>query len=260
MATAAGDAGALLAPFLARPDRAGVVTDFDGTLAPIVDDPAESRPLPGSVDVLHALADRYARVAVVSGRPAEFLARHLGIGSGSRLTASGLYGLETVDGSRTSSHPDAEGWRAVVAEVAARADAGAPPGLRVERKGLSVTVHYRTAPETGEWAREFAAREAARTGLVVHPARMSEELRPPVPVDKGSVVRDMAVGLDAVCFLGDDRGDLPAFAALDELAAGGAHAVKVAVTSPEAPPALLAAADLVVDGPPGALAFLRRLL
>jgi trehalose 6-phosphate phosphatase len=55
-----------------------VFVDFDGTLAPIVDIPEEARPLPGAAAVLGRLADRYARVAVISGRPVAFLVEHLG--------------------------------------------------------------------------------------------------------------------------------------------------------------------------------------
>jgi trehalose 6-phosphate phosphatase len=62
-----------------------------------------------------------------------------------------------------------------------------------------------------------------------------------------------------VVVAGDDLGDLPAFAAAAQLAAAGGEALRVAVRSAEAPPALLAAADLVVDGPPGLLDLLRRL-
>ncbi|HET7722531.1 MAG TPA: trehalose-phosphatase, partial [Acidimicrobiales bacterium] len=84
----------LLAPFRDDPDRTGVFTDFDGTLAPIVEDPAAARPLPGVVDALAALAGRYGRVGVISGRPASFLAEHLG---GRGVFLSGLYGLEFVE-------------------------------------------------------------------------------------------------------------------------------------------------------------------
>jgi trehalose 6-phosphate phosphatase len=89
---------------------------------------------------------------------------------------------------------------------------------------------------------------------------MSYELRPPVERDKGTVVADLAAGRGQVCFLGDDRGDLSAFDALDRLAATGVSAVRIGVSSEEAPAELLDRADLVVDGPEGALAVLRALL
>jgi trehalose 6-phosphate phosphatase len=82
-----------------------------------------------------------------------------------------------------------------------------------------------------------------------------------VPSDKGDAVRRVVVESGARAFVvaGDDLGDLPAFAAAVELTAEGADGLKVAVRSAEAPPALLAAADVIVDGPPGLLAFLRQL-
>ena len=247
----------LVAPFRADPAGSAVFSDFDGTLAPIVDDPAAALPLPGVVDELARLAGIYGRVGVISGRPAAFLHAHLG---GRGLYLSGLYGLErATDDGEIQAVPEAERWRPVVEEVVARAAADLSPGAGVERKGLSVTVHYRTAPVLEPELRAWAGREAAATGLVVHPARMSYELRPPVERDKGSVLAEAAEGRRQVCFLGDDRGDLSAFDTLDRLAAAGAAVVRVGVVSPEAPEELLARADVVVEGPEGSLSFLRAL-
>ena len=252
---------ALLAPFLAAPHRAGVLTDFDGTLSPIVEEPASARPLPEAVDVLHRLAARYARVAVVSGRPAAFLAQRLRAAAAPGLVLSGLYGMEYAQGDQVTTNPLAEEWRVVVHRVACEAEEQAPPEVHVERKGLSVTLHYRTCPEQAVWVRTWTEAQAARTGLLVHPARMSDELRPPVEIDKGTVVAELAAGLSAVCFLGDDVGDLPAFAALDRLRdKDGVATLKVVVASPEAPRALIDEGDVVVDSPAAALDVLERLL
>ena len=244
----------VLAPLLADPARAAVLTDFDGTLSPVVDDPAAAAGLPGTADVLRALTGRFAVVAVVSGRPAGFLLDRLGPG----LRLSGLYGLEEVDADgHLTVAAAAAGWAPVVAGSIAAAVAALGP--LVESKGLSLTLHHRTAPERAAEVRAWAAAEAARTGLVVRPAKASVELHPPVDVDKGTVVLAAAAGLDAACFLGDDVGDLPAFDALDRLATAGVRTVRVGVRTEEAPPDLLARADLVVDGPEGALAVLRHL-
>ena len=245
----------LLAPFIEHPETAGVLTDFDGTLSPIVDDPAAARPLDGAVEVLRRCAARFGRAAVISGRPVAFLAEHLD----TSLHLSGLYGLERLDGGTLVEHPEAARWRAVVAAAADRAESDGPSGTGVERKGLSLTLHFRTRPDLEPAVVAFAEAEAARSSLVLRRAKASVELHPPVEADKGSAVLALAEGLDAVCFLGDDVGDLPAFDALDDLAARGVHTLRVAVRTEEAPAAMLERADLVVDGPEGALDLLRRL-
>ena len=88
---------------------------------------------------------------------------------------------------------------------------------------------------------------------------MSLELHPPVTVDKGTVVEERSDGLRSVAYIGDDVGDLPAFAALDRLAERGIAVVKVAVRTPDASDPLLAQAHHLVDGPEGALDLLRSL-
>jgi trehalose 6-phosphate phosphatase len=252
----------LTAPFRAAPDRAAVLVDFDGTVSNIVLDAADARPAPGAVDVLHRLADRYGVVAVVSGRPVSFLVEHLGAeGRPGRLVLSGLYGLErsSPDGDVTVI-PGADRWRSLVEKAATAAESQLAPDVAVERKGLTVTLHVRPHPERAAEVASWAQSEADRTGLVLHPARMSFELRPPVRADKGTVVYQLAHGLNPVCFIGDDLGDLPAFDVLDKWRRAGADVVKVAVRSDEAPAELLERSDLQVEGPAGVLDFLQALL
>jgi trehalose 6-phosphate phosphatase len=119
----------------------------------------------------------------------------------------------------------------------------------VEDKGVSVTVHWRQAPASGDRVGEFARAWSGRTGLVLQSGRMAVEFRPPVDIDKGTVVERVARGTAAACFAGDDAGDLAAFAALDRLALGGTQTVRVAVVDDETPPELVAAADVVAHGP-----------
>lgn len=237
-----------LAPLSADPAGACLLCDCDGTLAPIVEDPAAAAPLRAAVEALHALAGRLGRVAVVSGRPAAWL--HSAFGDG--LVLSGLYGLEQVeaDGAgRVVVLPEAEPWKEVVAEVAERAEAEAPAGVLVERKGLSVTLHHRTAPDEQPWVERFAAEHGGATGLEASRGKASIELRPPLDVDKGTAVRRLVEGFAAVAYIGDDAGDLPAFAVLDELAEAGTATVKLVVDSAELPDEVRAAADVLVAGP-----------
>lgn len=245
----------VLASVRAHGSRAGICADFDGTLAAIVDEPADARPLDGVPELLDELSRRYGVVAVLSGRPVAFLQALL---PGS-VVLSGLYGLEVVRGGVRVDHPLGGMWREVVDDVVTVAHASGPDGMRVEPKGLSLTLHYRGRPDLEPQVLAFAERQAARSGLTVRRARMSVELHPPIDADKGTALRELTEGLSAVCFLGDDRGDLPAFAALDELAASGVATVRVAVRSDESPAELLDAADMVVDGPEGARALLGEL-
>jgi trehalose 6-phosphate phosphatase len=241
-------------------DRSGAVllSDFDGTLAPIVSDPMTARPLPGVPDLLRRLAGQLTVVGVVSGRPAEFLATRLaGVGDGVHLV--GLYGLEWVTGGAVHHLAEADPWYGPAAEAAAAARAEVPPGAGVEPKGPLLTLHWRNAPGAREWATTFAAKWSGRTGLVAQPGRMSIELHPPIEVDKGTVVERLAAGCSVATFAGDDTGDLAAFAALERVGAAGATVTKVAVADPESPSALVARADLVLPGPAAFVDLLQRL-
>jgi trehalose 6-phosphate phosphatase len=177
------------------------------------------------------------------------------------LVLFGQHGLERVSGGRRDVDPRVEQWREAV-EAAAREAEAELPALVVERKGgIAVNLHWRTVPE---WAAEGGAlgrQLAARHGLAAFPMRMGIELRPPVPVNKGTVVAELAADRHAALFAGDDHGDLAGFTALDRLVAEGRldSAVRVAVRSEEAPSDLLEAADYQVDGPAGLVALLARL-
>ena len=198
----------------AEPAHGALFLDFDGTLAAIVEDPAEARPLPGVPALLAELAGPFALVAVVSGRPTAFLGEMLGEPAG--VTLAGLYGLE-----RALHGPEHALWLAVIDQVVAEARAEAPEGVYVEPKGLTITLHWRHAPERRDWVLAFAERQHARHGLAVHEGRAERELRPPIDVDKGTVVRQLAAEharqLRSAAVFGDDMGDLPAFAAVGEL-------------------------------------------
>jgi trehalose 6-phosphate phosphatase len=245
-------------PFVEAPERSVVVVDFDGTLAPIVDDPALARPLPDAVGALGRLTRRLRRVAVVSGRPVDFLRRHL---PDPGPDIFGQYGLERLEAGRVVILPAAREWMPAVAEAARRAEA-ALPGLHVERKGgVAVTLHWRRSPALESDALGLGRQLATELGLTAQPGRLALELRPPLPVDKGTVAEELADGAHAALVAGDDHGDLPFFDALDRLIAAGRleRGLRVAVASPEAPPALLERADHQVDGPSGLLALLEQL-
>lgn len=244
---------------MADPSSTAILTDFDGTLAPIITDPAAVRPLPGIGSTLNRLASQFGLVAVVSGRPVAFLSERLAVVD--EVALVGLYGLER-SGARGEVivEPEAEKWRSVVEHAARRLKEELPADVTVESKGLTVAVHWRSVPAMAGIAAAAVEREAAGTGLKAHPGRMNLELRPPMDIDKGSAVGALVPGYSAACFVGDDLGDLPAFAALDRAsAAEGIFTVAIAAVDDESPPEMEAAADVVVSGPQGALDVLRWL-
>jgi trehalose 6-phosphate phosphatase len=234
-------------PLLDAPEAAGVFTDFDGTLSEIVDEPEDARPVPGAVEALTALASVIGRVGVLSGRSVAFLEPMFP----STMLLAGLYGLERLHDGQRTDHPLGGSWREVIDDVASVSRARGPAGMKVEAKGLSLTLHYRGRPRLEPRVRAFAEAQAVRSGLECRPARMSYELHPPIPADKGSALVELSEGLTAVAFIGDDVGDLRAFDALDLLAGTGVHTVRVAVRSVEESAELVARADVVVDDPFG---------
>lgn len=252
---------------LDRPAAAVLALDFDGTLAPIVPDPARARVLPELPPLLARLAPALARLAVITGRPAAEAVR-LGDLDGREmdgLIVAGHYGLERWEAATGSvitprTHPGVERARAELPDLLA--GCGALPGTAIEEKGHAVAVHVRRTaePERAEsLLRAPLDRLARRTGLVVEPGRMVLELRPP-GMDKGAALRELAAGSDgAVVFVGDDLGDLPAFAAVEELRGAGRPGLCVCSGSAEA--GIVAdRADLVVDGPAGVADLLQQVV
>ena len=199
----------------------------------------------GVDEALDKLCTVFGRVALVSGRPVSFLAEQVP----PAVDLVGLYGAERRISGEFSEDPRLSPWRSVVADVAKAACSDGPQAMRVEDKGLSITLHYREAPELADEVHRWAEAAAADSGLHRQSARMSEELHPPVAVNKGTVVEELARDLSAVVYCGDDAGDLPAFEALDSLAAEGKATLKVVAEGAETPPAVRNAADYLAAGP-----------
>jgi trehalose 6-phosphate phosphatase len=264
--TPAGRAG--LAAVLADPSHALAALDYDGTLSNIAQRPEDATPAPGALLAVRQLAERFGAVVLISGRPAGQLLELTGLGSDparSRLTVLAQYGLQRWDGhtGRITSPPalpGVEGARGELAELLA--DPGTPAGVSVEDKGQALVVHTRLTDDpagTLDALRERLEAIAGRAGLEPHPARHALELRPP-GFEKGGALRSFAAErrARAILFIGDDIGDLPAFATLAELRAEGIPGVGVVSDSPEVT-GLREVADLVLPGPGGVIAFLHQL-
>jgi trehalose 6-phosphate phosphatase len=225
------------------PRAAALFLDVDGVLAPIVDRPEEALVPPETRSELIRLAERYALVAAVTGRPSAIAREIVGVES---LRYVGEHGLEL--------EPAVAAW---ADQIRALADASGWDDTEV--KPLSVAFHYRTAPDP-DLARaqlEPIAGAAAAQGLKTRWGRMVLEVLPPLEITKGTAVRALLAesGVRRALYAGDDTTDLNGFAALDGLEV----AVRVAVTSPDGPPELARRADVVVDSPAAFLELLRGL-
>ncbi len=250
-----------------RQTPAAVVTDIDGTISSIAPTPAEAMVDPGAQAALSLLRERLAAVAVVSGRAPQDGAAMVGL---PELTYVGNHGLERIAAGEPWTHPVAAAAQPAIAaalaeiETAARA-ATDVPWLIVENKGVTGTVHYRLAPDpvAAVALLEPLAREATdRHGLRLTLGRMILEVRPPLAVNKGTAIRDLArdLGLRGIVFFGDDVTDVDAFRALREMReAGEAATLRVGVIGPETSPAVLAEIDLSVKGVPACAATLLAL-
>ena len=260
-ATPDGQAG--LAAIAASPARALIATDYDGTLAPIVDDPAAAVPAPGAAAALARLASRVGTVAVITGRAAAEAVSLGGLAQVPGLIVLGHYGAQRWQAGELTAPPAPPGVQVVRAALPALlTELGAPEGTAVEDKGTALAVHTRRAADPAAalaLLREPLRRLAGHAGLTVEPGRLVLELRPP-GMDKGAALRALAAerAAGAVLFCGDDLGDLAAFAAVRELRAEGIPGCAVASQSPESPQ-VAAAADLVVDGPSGIVRLLSAL-
>ncbi|HZQ03427.1 MAG TPA: trehalose-phosphatase [Gaiellaceae bacterium] len=231
-----------LASLAAEPALTALLFDVDGTLAPIVADPATARVPDAARDELRRLASRYALVACVSGRPAEVARTIVGV---PELEYVGEHGLEL--------DPAAARW---ARRIHAFADGVEWP---VERKPLSVAFHYRTAADAdaARVALEPIAARALEEGFRTRWGRMVLEVLPPLETSKGTAVRRLLEQrrLRRALYAGDDSTDLDAFDALDGLDV----AVRIAVASTEGPVRLGQRADLVVASPAALAELLAQL-
>jgi trehalose 6-phosphate phosphatase len=250
-----------------------VVSDFDGTLSRIVDDPWAAQILPLGRRALRSLAALPdVHVVVLSGRSAPDVAARVRVGG---VTYLGNHGMERGfvprrgRPERLATDVDQASHEAI--HMAERLADELPrvvnePWLIVERKPPAVAFHYRTA-------RDLAVASAAVRAAVDEldadhilerfPGRRVLELRPFGAVAKGDALISLVDEFrpNSVFLLGDDVSDAMAFRALRELRAKGTtDGVAVAIQArAEVPPEVLASADVVLASPVEATRFLAAL-
>jgi trehalose 6-phosphate phosphatase len=264
--TAEGREG--LEAILADPHRALIAFDYDGTLSPIVDDPTEATPEPDVIEGLAGLSHLVEMVAVITGRPARLAVDLAGFADTAgleNLVVVGHYGMERWDACsgelRTTDPPP--GVAAAKGELPGLLESLGLADADIEDKGLSVAVHVRrleNADDAFDRIEQPLADLAESAGLVAEPGRLVVELRPP-GMDKGVALGKLVgeIQAAAVMFVGDDLGDLAAFAEVRRLRERKVPGFLVCSGSAEVAE-LADQADLIVDGPPGVSALVSELL
>lgn len=265
--TGAGAWRSALESLRADPERTAILTDVDGTLAPIVEKPEQAAVPERATELLKALRDRFGLVGCISGRQALEARRLVGVEG---IAYAGNHGFELLapgeaepqqDPAVAGRERDAAEFLAGLAE-----DELDAAGLRGEDKGPIQALHWRGAADerAAEARAHEIAVEAGRKGLEPRWGRKVLELRPVGGGGKDAAVAALLTGRDIVAavYAGDDRTDLDAFRCLRELRDEGrlAAAVCVGVVSPEAPSGLPEDSDLTVDGPAGWIALLEELV
>ena len=200
-------------PDMPEPERMALFLDLDGTLAQIEPTPGAVGPDARRNTVLaRATKALDGRLAVISGRTIAEVDRIL---NGQVKAVAGVHGLEHRsafgDQATPPAHPGLSDAKRAFAAFAAT-----DPGLEIEDKGVSVTLHYRRAPQAAAAARDLAGRLAASTGLLRQDGHCVVELRTPGPTKGDAVAAFMAEAPFAGAvpvFVGDDVTDEDAFAA-----------------------------------------------
>lgn len=237
----------------------GLMTDIDGTIAPIAPTPDAAQVSPVARAQLQRLAQHFDVVAAISGRAPGTAAAMIGL---PELTYIGNHGFEVWKDGLAEPVPEAQPYVASIGAAIRAAQAEITlPGVIFEDKHVTATVHYRQVADPAQATELIGAvlrRLAAVHGLRLTQGQMVWELRPPLDINKGTAARALVqhYGLRSAIFLGDDRTDADVFTALRELRGTDADrpsimTLGVGVLGAETPLIVREQADLLVDGVPG---------
>ena len=185
--------------------KALLAFDFDGTLAPIVEDPAKARLRAGTRRLLWQVSRRYPCV-VLSGRSRADLADKL-VGTGISHTI-GNHGAEPWKGARKARR-EVAGWKTALSRELASV-----PGVNIEDKKLSLTVHYRQSRRRAGARAEILKAVRSLPGVRLIAGKQAVSIVPKDAPHKGAALRaELArVACDRALFVGDDETDEDVFA------------------------------------------------
>lgn len=247
--------------------RAGLFTDFDGTLSPLAPTPDAARIEPSAAVALSELTRRIDLVGIVTGRAAADAQARVGIPD---LLYVGNHGLEWMHHGEHTIHPAGIAAQSVLGPALSAIrqqleQKSSLDGVIFEDKRLSGSIHYRLSEDplkVGSELASIADEVAQEYGLRVSAGKMVFELRPLDEVNKGTALERLIAHhrLDAAVFFGDDITDVDGFLALSRIARQSDTKVcSIGVLTPDTAPSVIESSDLLLDGVTGVSATLHGL-
>ena len=214
-----------------RASRVLLLLDYDGTLTPIVPRPEGANLSPDTRQLLNDLkANPRFVLGVISGRSLADVRERVGVPD---IIYAGNHGLEMAGPGEQFFHPEAMARRDALALICRQLgqELGQYPGIIVENKGLTLSVHYRLTPDDLVGQVENAFNRVVAAGVdggvirITHGKKVFE-VRPNVDWDKGRAVarivariREVQSEATLTTYFGDDLTDEAGFGVVQD--AGG---------------------------------------
>lgn len=257
------DAKSTILEPLTKLPRLGLITDMDGTVSPIVDVPDEAQITPLNRELLQKLNAYLSLTAVVSGRAAEDVGQRVGI---PELVYVGNHGFEWLVDQQLQIAPAVQEYRSALEKVHEISQQEQLPGMLVEDKGATLSIHYRQALDQDKAKQKFEdllTQLVSEHSLSLFAGRMIFEVRPPVEINKGTVLTQLIeqYQLDAAIFMGDDTTDADALKMARQLRQDEiCSAWGLGVIADDTPAVVKESADLLLSGVSDVESFLEWLL
>jgi|GEM_PF-2164555 len=221
-----------------------LLCDFDGTLAPIIDNPELARPPEQLCSALAGLSKHLEVVGIISGRELEFLDQIFSPYSDERnpIKLFGLYGAQSNDKKFSDllnpKWMDDELEKELLKFISPILDE-----IEVEIKKTGIVLHYRLNPSVARDVLLLAEQAAHEFRLKLAPGKKVIELTIDNQINKATVVDYMQNYLDTICYIGDDYGDISAIDTVNRKVKNG---LSIVVFSEEMPDELLYMSQLIL--------------
>jgi len=230
----------------------GLITDVDGTISQTAPTPQQASVSPLCYHYLSLLCSHLALVAAMSGRPAAEVKYMIKIDG---MVYMGNHGLERWTEGHSEFPRDVQNYSKVVKDaIKELTPLLSIPGVTIEDKGITATIHYRLCPEPQSVEKVILAaiEDSPRVrSLRVIQERMAIDLLPPVDVNKGMATLDLIQGynLHGCIYLGNDTTDIDAFRAIHAASHDlNFQGFAIGIITQETPEKLVVEADFTLNG------------